>query len=135
MLIEKHLMKAIIFPIISLLFYFLLLNSFPWGEGGSGLVVILTVPVIFTISSVTAIICYKLKQKGKNTLFFTIISIPILLAVCYILFPSDKTPAESISEMIFVKKNYSKININDFLLKTILKIMRELYPQKRNMTT
>ena len=110
-------MKAILFPIGSVLFYFLLLNSFPWGERGSGLVIFITMPIIIFISLIISLIFYLLEKKGKKTKLFSQISVLFLVVVCYYYyFPSDKSPISTISDMINVRKNYSNIKIEDYFL-------------------
>ena len=109
-------MTILAYPIIAWLFSQMLFHSFPSEEMGKGLGMLFWGPVTIIVILIIMIIHYILIRKKCKTIYFQIITIAIIIALSIYSFldVAYYTPIDVIKKMIVVRKNYDKININDY---------------------
>ena len=109
-------MRLWTYTIIAFIFNFILFHSFHWGEYGTAIGVILTIPLIAIVSLILTFIHYRLDKKKRNTKYFQVIATSLVIILSYFLFPTQDSPISMIKKMVTTARHYNEININDYFL-------------------
>ena len=72
-----------LYPIIGLGLHFLLYGIFPVGCGGSGLLIVLSIPFIIVLSILLSLIGYYLRRKGFESKLYHLVCLILIVFVAY----------------------------------------------------
>ncbi len=114
-------MKPLLYPVLAFILNYFLLSSFPMAGGGTSLGVLLTIPIIATISLLLTRIHYFLLRKHKKIKHFQICGVVITVFSSYFLFIADEDnkPFDVVARMFTTAYNYKKIELSDYFLPQI----------------
>jgi hypothetical protein len=107
-------MRAWTYPIVAFIFNYILLHSFHWGEYGTALGVVITVPIIAIVSLLLTYIHYQLKRKRISATVYQIAATVLIVLLSYYLFASQDRPVSIIGRMAAIHLNIDAITMNDY---------------------
>jgi len=114
--LKKQTMKHWKYPLIAIIFNYILFHSFHWGEYGGAIVVFITIPIVILTSLLFTFIHYILDKKEVNSKYFQIFASLCIVILSYFIFPTENSAISVIGKMRETAKNYGKITINDYFL-------------------
>lgn len=109
-------MRLWIYPVIALVFNYILFQSFQHGEYGGGIVVFVTFSIIALASFAFTVIHFILHKRNIQTKYFQFIASCCIIILCYFLFPTENKPISVITKMRETANIYYSITINDYFL-------------------
>ncbi|RZL41910.1 MAG: hypothetical protein EOO93_29335 [Pedobacter sp.] len=109
-------MRIWTYPIIALVFNYILFQSFHYGEYGGGIAKLLTFPIIALLSFAFTTLHYILHKKSIKTKYFQVIASCLVVLLSYFLFPTANSPISVIRKMRATANAYQNVVINDYFL-------------------
>lgn len=124
-------MKLFMYALFTLIFNYILYNSFHWGEYGGAMAIYLVVPILVILSLILMFVHYLLVKKNIKTRYFQLIAMLIIIIVSYCIFPSQDSPLSIIQKMKTIKNHYNEITINDYFLENRFENYEKIVASKK----